>query len=182
MFSELQQIESAIAGLESQRALLGDAVADAALVPLRARRAALAATPLPPASTAQIRKQVTILFLDVVGSTTLSQQLDPEDIHAVMDGHYWLGREEVRNLVQTLRQLMAPEDEVKRPNFGLTKRELDVVGAIVRGNANKDIAREFSISEDTVKHHLTNIFNKTGVSNRLELALFAVDHSLVLRD
>lgn len=105
-----------------------------------------------------------------------------KSIHAVMDGHYWLGREEVRNLVQTLRQLMVPEDDQKKPQFGLTKRELDVVGAIVRGSANKDIAREFSISEDTVKHHLTNIFNKTGVSNRLELALFAVDHSLVARD
>ena len=43
----------------------------------------------------------------------------------------------------------------------------------------KDIAQKFSISEDTVKHHLTNIFNKVGVSNRLELALFAVHHKLV---
>jgi class 3 adenylate cyclase/tetratricopeptide (TPR) repeat protein len=86
MLSELQQIESAIAGLESQRALLGDAVADAALVPLRARRAALAGTLTTPASPAQTRRQVTILFLDIVGSTALSQQLDAEDIHAVMDG------------------------------------------------------------------------------------------------
>jgi DNA-binding NarL/FixJ family response regulator len=51
----------------------------------------------------------------------------------------------------------------------------------VAGFANKDIARKFSISEDTVKHHLTNIFDKTGVSNRLELALFAVDHKIVDR-
>ena len=86
MSSELQQIESAIAGLESQRALLGDGVADAALVPLRARLAALVATLPASASIGQTRKQVTILFLDVVGSTTLSQELDPEDIHAVMDG------------------------------------------------------------------------------------------------
>jgi predicted ATPase/class 3 adenylate cyclase len=86
MFSELQQIESAIAGLESQRALLGDSVANAALVPLRARLAALVATLPVSCSKAQTRKQVTILFLDVVGSTTLSQNLDPEDIHAVMDG------------------------------------------------------------------------------------------------
>jgi DNA-binding NarL/FixJ family response regulator len=45
--------------------------------------------------------------------------------------------------------------------------------------SNKDIAAKFDISEDTVKHHLTNIFDKLGVSNRLELALFAIHHSLV---
>jgi DNA-binding NarL/FixJ family response regulator len=61
----------------------------------------------------------------------------------------------------------------------LTKRELAIVGAIVEGHSNKDIARKFSISEDTVKHHLTNVFDKAGVSSRLELALFAVHHKLV---
>ena len=43
----------------------------------------------------------------------------------------------------------------------------------------KEIARKFSLSEDTVKHHLTNIFDKMGASNRLELALFAVHHRLL---
>ena len=47
------------------------------------------------------------------------------------------------------------------------------------GPAYKDIAKKFSISEDTVKHHLTNIFDKAGVSSRLELGLFAVHHKLV---
>jgi len=102
-----------------------------------------------------------------------------ESIHSVMDGQYWVGREAVSDLVQTLRQMMAADDPGKKPHFGLTKRELDIVSAIVSGYANKDIARKFSISEDTVKHHLTNIFDKTGVSNRLELALFAVHHKLV---
>ena len=102
-----------------------------------------------------------------------------ESIHSVMDGQYWVGREAVADLVQTLRQMMAADDPGKKPHFGLTKRELDIVGAIVSGYANKDVARKFSISEDTVKHHLTNIFDKTGVSNRLELALFAVHHKLV---
>ena len=45
-----------------------------------------------------------------------------------------------------------------------------------------DIALKFSLSEQTVKHHLTNIFDKLGVSNRLELALFAVNHQLVSND
>ena len=85
MSTERQQLVATIAGLEAQRALLGDVVVDAALAPLRARLASLAAvsTDEPPAQTL---KQVTILFLDIVGSTTLSQQLDPEATSAVMDG------------------------------------------------------------------------------------------------
>ena len=73
-----------MAALEEQRHLLGDAVVDAMLAPARARLAALvdaAALPEP----AQTLKQVSILFLDVVGSTTLAQRLDPEAINAVMD-------------------------------------------------------------------------------------------------
>ena len=65
-----------------------------------------------------------------------------------------------------------------RKQFGLTPRELEIVGAILGGYSNNDIAAKFSISEKTVKHHLTNIFDKLGVSNRLELALFALHHNL----
>jgi DNA-binding NarL/FixJ family response regulator len=100
-------------------------------------------------------------------------------IRAVMDGQYWVGSEGVANLVQTLRKMMAAASEPPKKTFGLTKRELEVVGTIVGGYSNKDIAKKFTISEDTVKHHLTNIFNKVGVSSRLELALFAVNHKLV---
>jgi class 3 adenylate cyclase/tetratricopeptide (TPR) repeat protein len=86
MGTEREQLQAGIAALEAQRALLGDAVAEAALAPLRAKLAALPLPDAPLASSAQTLKQVTILFLDVVGSTTLSQHLDPEEIHAVMDG------------------------------------------------------------------------------------------------
>ena len=51
---------------------------------------------------------------------------------------------------------------------------------ILGGYSNNDIATKFSISEKTVKHHLTNIFDKLGVSNRLELALFALHHHLAV--
>lgn len=84
MSSEQQQLQAAIAALEGQRSLLGDAVVDASVAGLRARLAALDA--LPSAEPAQTLKQVSVLFLDVVGSTSLSQHLDPEDIHSVMDG------------------------------------------------------------------------------------------------
>jgi DNA-binding NarL/FixJ family response regulator len=101
-------------------------------------------------------------------------------IHAVMRGQYWVGSEGVAGLIEALREMMAGgEDQARKKQFGLTKRENEIVAAIVSGLANRDIAKKFTISEDTVKHHLTNIFDKTGVSSRLELALFAVHHKLV---
>ncbi len=81
---EQQQIQDAIAALESQRQLLGHAVVDASVRALREQLVALV-TP-PSGESAQRLKQVTVLFLDVVGSTSLSQRLDPEEIHVVMDG------------------------------------------------------------------------------------------------
>ena len=72
MSAEQQQLEAGIQALEAQRSLLGDAVVDMAVAPLKARLAALSAPPASPVEPAQTLKQVTILFLDVVGFTTLS--------------------------------------------------------------------------------------------------------------
>ncbi|OGB06820.1 MAG: hypothetical protein A3E25_09725 [Burkholderiales bacterium RIFCSPHIGHO2_12_FULL_69_20] len=81
MNAEAEQLQAAIAALQAQRALLGDAVVEVALAPMRARLATLQQT-----TEAQQLKQVSILFADIVGSTTLTRQLDPEEVHAVMDG------------------------------------------------------------------------------------------------
>jgi two-component system, NarL family, nitrate/nitrite response regulator NarL len=109
-------------------------------------------------------------------------QLLLKAIHTVMAGEYWVGRESVSNLVQYLRTLMQSSGEdARQKKFGLTPRELEIVSAVVAGYANKEIAEYFKISEDTVKHHLSNIFDKLGVSTRLELALFAVNQSLPLK-
>jgi len=100
-------------------------------------------------------------------------------IRSVLAGEYWVGREPVSNLMQYLRGLMDSSTKISRQKrFGLTPRELYIVSAVVAGFANKEIAEHFKISEDTVKHHLSNIFDKTGVSTRLELALFAVNQAL----
>ncbi len=102
-----------------------------------------------------------------------------KSIRAVLAGEYWVGREPVSNLMQYLRSLMDSSTKISRQKrFGLTPRELDIVSAVVAGYANREIAEHFKISEDTVKHHLSNIFDKTGVSTRLELALFAVNQAL----
>jgi predicted ATPase/class 3 adenylate cyclase len=84
---DMTTLQAAMATLESQRALLGDAVVDAAvaglLVQLQALQAAAQADEAAPAQTLRL---VSILFLDVVGSTAMGERLDPEEVHAVMDG------------------------------------------------------------------------------------------------
>ena len=96
---------------------------------------------------------------------------------AVMSGRYWLGDQTVTDIVQAMADpggLQLPD-----PNgTNFTARQLQIVKAVVEGRSNKDIAEKLSISEETVKRHLTIIFDKTGMSSRLELAMFAVKHGI----
>lgn len=110
------------------------------------------------------------------GSTT---QMLLDGIRKVVDGQYWIGEESVVSLVEAMRDLApATTARAARPKFGLTHRELEIISTVVSGYSNSDIASNFALSEHTVKHHLSRVFDKLGVSNRLELALFAVNHQL----
>jgi two-component system nitrate/nitrite response regulator NarL len=105
-----------------------------------------------------------------------------QGIRSVIEGAFWIVDQAADN------PGLGPGDfprltETEPPprTFGLTKRELEIVASVVAGYSNKEIAKKFVISEDTVKHHVTNIFDKLGVYNRLELALFAIHNGLVGR-
>ena len=77
----------------------------------------------------------------------------------------------------------APGDGlVRRNRFHLTRRQLEIVSAVALGESNKEVAQHFSISQETVKRHLSNIFGKLGVFSRLELAIFALNHGLIADD
>jgi len=97
-------------------------------------------------------------------------------IRSIVAGEYWIGPDSVADLNQALGRVAEAAPERK---YGLTPRELEVISAVVSGRSNRDIANSFTISEQTVKHHLTSIFNKLGVSSRLELALFALKNQIV---
>jgi two-component system, NarL family, nitrate/nitrite response regulator NarL len=100
-------------------------------------------------------------------------------ISTVMEGQYWVpGKGKSKTPV--LQKNPRPSASVKTPpaKFGLTKREMQILVLAVAGKTNREIAKRITISEQTVKHHLTNIFDKVGVYNRLELALFAIHHGL----
>ncbi len=105
-------------------------------------------------------------------------QLLAKSIRTVASGEYWVGHGRISDLIDLIRNTSLPSPKTRSRNgFHLTARELDIVTAIVDGYTNREIAQKFSISEQTVKHHLTSIFEKVGVSNRLELALLAVHQS-----
>jgi DNA-binding NarL/FixJ family response regulator len=102
-----------------------------------------------------------------------------EGLRAVAAGQYWLCHESVPDLVQAIRERQpCPESVASQPSFCLTRRETEIVALIEGGYTNKEIAKKFALSEPAVKHHLTNIFDKLGVSNHLELVLFSIHHHL----
>jgi DNA-binding NarL/FixJ family response regulator len=103
-------------------------------------------------------------------------------LQAVMAGEYWVGHDRVHDIVQHLRAATSKADSPARPAQMLTRREMQIVSAIIEGASNKDIGRQFNLSEQTIKNHLSHIFDKVGVSNRLELALYAVHHKLLLQN
>ena len=107
-------------------------------------------------------------------------QLLFKSVRTVMTDQYWIRRGTVGDLVTAL----AGEQETgatgaSASGYRLTHREREIVSFVVAGHANKEIANQCSVSEATVKHHLTHIFDKVGVSTRLELAVFATHNKLV---
>ena len=101
-------------------------------------------------------------------------------VRKVHDGELWLDQ----SLMQALRgQLVAPapkaDPEAERIGT-LTARERDVIGMIVQGKGalNKELAERAFISERTLRNHLTTIYQKLDVANRLELYVYAIKHGL----
>jgi DNA-binding NarL/FixJ family response regulator len=136
------------------------------------------------ALTPRIARRETVELLELGVRGVVPEDAPPEallrGIRAVAAGRYWLKDCEYDDLQSALGSLVEAEAASPAPrNFGLTKRELEIVAVVLRGYTNEEVAEKLSISRETVKHHLTNIFDKLGVYSRLELALFAVHHKLI---
>ena len=98
-----------------------------------------------------------------------------DGIHRVLEGKFVMDADITDDLAEAIQRHESKSSE----RYGLTAREREIVAAIAVGETNKDIAARLSISQQTVKHHLTNIFDKTGISTRLELALLAIRENLI---
>jgi len=100
-------------------------------------------------------------------------------IHKVHAGEAWLDRSSIANLLSEIAEGDSgrPDPEAARI-ASLSPREREVINLIGEGLNNKKIAERLQISETTVRHHLTSIFAKVGVSDRLELLVYAYKNHL----
>lgn len=96
-------------------------------------------------------------------------------IHAVMRGESYIQPE----LIPALNSRLIHRDVDKEKIASLTRRELDVLIQVSNGLFNKEIATNLSISERTVKNHLSNIFRKLDVADRTQAAVFAIRNNIV---
>jgi DNA-binding NarL/FixJ family response regulator len=110
-----------------------------------------------------------------------------KSIQKVQAGEIWL---DSNTTAAVIRQFAAPMDTAlaqvaanakPRERAQLSQREREIIVLIAQGYKNKEIAEKMFITEQTVKNHLHNVFDKLGVSDRLELALYAIHNSLHLK-
>ena len=111
-----------------------------------------------------------------------------KSIQKVYAGEIWL---DSNTTAAVIRQFASPTDfppvhgtsngKTTRERAQLSQREREIIILIAQGYKNKEIAEKMFITEQTVKNHLHNVFDKLGVSDRLELALYAIHNSLHLR-
>lgn len=97
-------------------------------------------------------------------------------LQRVAEGQVWANAEQMRFLLDLVSEVPSLRVLNSRGREMLTPREQQVVALAAEGLSNRDIARELDLSEHTIKKYLFRIFDKLGVSSRVELVLYAVNH------
>ena len=100
-----------------------------------------------------------------------------KSIRKVNDGEIWLDNRMTAEVIDAFKK--SSESGQRREKPLLSDREKEIVQLVAQGFRNREIGEKLFISEQTVKNHLHNIFDKLGVSDRLELALYAIHHRLI---
>lgn len=100
-----------------------------------------------------------------------------KSIKKVHDGEIWLDNRMTAEVIDAFKR--SAETGQRRDKPLLSDREKEIVQLVAQGFRNREIGEKLFISEQTVKNHLHNIFDKLGVSDRLELALYAIHHRLI---
>ena len=100
-----------------------------------------------------------------------------KSIYRVHAGEIWLDNRITAEVMKAFAK--SSDGGPRREKPLLSNREKQIVQLVAQGYRNKEMGEKLFISEQTVKNHLHNIFDKLGVSDRLELALYAIHHRLV---
>jgi DNA-binding NarL/FixJ family response regulator len=119
-----------------------------------------------------------------IGAMGCVRKAEPADalvkaIEKVAHGEVWFDRTTLSALVAGLRATDGGDGAAPCETAALTSRESEIVESVAHGLKNKQVARRLFISEVTVRHHLTSIYSKLGISNRQQLMLYAFRHGLV---
>ncbi len=96
-------------------------------------------------------------------------------IYSILEGESYIQP----NLIPELNSYLIHKDDDKIKLDSLTKREVEVLIEVAKGNFNKDIAMHLNISERTVKNHMVSIFKKIEVADRTQAAVFAIKNNLI---
>ena len=107
--------------------------------------------------------------------TSLSLDTLSEAIQCVLHGEVWIERHVISGLIDELTHLPEISVEQRQAVSTLSPKELEVAQRVSHGATNKMIAQNMTITERTVKAHLTTIFQKMGLADRLSLAIFFRD-------
>ena len=153
----------------------------AGLVPLNKRRAGAKVIVL--SATPDEREGIAVLKAGARGycHRDIDVPLLEKATDVVLKGEIWVGRKLIPHLLEELtvlteqRRRDVPSKTDERLGR-VTPRERQIVDLLSAGASNKEIAKRLSVTERTVKAHLTAIFRKLGLSGRLQLALFALEH------
>ena len=97
-------------------------------------------------------------------------------IERVGQGEVWFDQSMIAGLLSAAASIAGGQDVVRMAM--LTKREREIILLVSEGLRNKQVADRLFISETTVRHHLTSIFSKLGVSNRLDLVVYSYRHGI----
>ena len=122
-----------------------------------------------------------VRYMQAGASGVILKSADPrlfaKCVRKVVEGEVWLPQ---RHVAQMAKQLESTPPRSLRPADTLTRREKTVISYLMQGWRNREIGKHLSISEQTVKNHLRAVYDKVGVSDRLELVLYVIHQHLEL--
>ena len=111
---------------------------------------------------------------------SISPDLLVKCIRKIADGETWIDNQSISWVIEAYRSQATTLTE-PRTQPKLSKKELAIISCITRGMRNKEIAYQVGTTEQVIKNYLRKIYDKLGVSDRLELALYCLHHQVLKR-
>lgn len=134
-------------------------------------------------SSSEVAEGESLRFIQLGASGVILKSVEPALFikcarKVVLENQVWLPKHQVTQMAKFMEATAART--LLRPVDTLTRREKTIISYLMQGWRNREIARHLTITEQTVKNHLRSIYDKVGVSDRLELVLYAIHQRMEL--